>query len=167
MSAQARPGRPGRATRLTDRRRERGVLDQLLDAVRAGESRVLVLRGEAGVGKSALLDYVAGRPAGSGSHAPRAWSPRWSWRTPGSISCARRCSAIEAPGSAARCAVHRLRAGRRGAPDRFLVGLAVLSLLADLAEQRPLVCLVDDANGWTEPRPRPSASSPDGWPPNR
>jgi DNA replicative helicase MCM subunit Mcm2 (Cdc46/Mcm family) len=54
----------GRTTRLTDRDGERGVLDQLTNTVRAGRSRVLVVRGEPGVGKSALLDYLAG-------HAPR------------------------------------------------------------------------------------------------
>ena len=54
----------GRASGLTDRRGERGVLDQLIDAVRAGGSRVLVVRGEPGVGKSALLDYLAGRALG-------------------------------------------------------------------------------------------------------
>src|SRR6202046_3167797 len=54
----------GRASGLTDRRSERGMLDQLIGAVRAGESRVLVVRGEPGVGKSALLDYLAGHAPG-------------------------------------------------------------------------------------------------------
>ena len=58
------PGLRGRASGLTDRRAECGVLDQLIDAVRAGGSRVLVVRGEPGVGKSALLDYLAGRAPG-------------------------------------------------------------------------------------------------------
>ena len=57
-------GRRGRAIRLTDRLGERGVLDQLIDAVRAGGSGVLVVRGEPGVGKSVLLDYLAGRASG-------------------------------------------------------------------------------------------------------
>src|ERR1700678_278369 len=56
--------RRGRAVGLTDRRAECGVLDQLVNAVRAGGSRVLVVRGEPGVGKSALLDYLAGRAPG-------------------------------------------------------------------------------------------------------
>jgi len=56
--------RRGGASGLTDRRGERGVLDQLINAVRAGGSRVLVVRGEPGVGKSALLEYLAGRAAG-------------------------------------------------------------------------------------------------------
>ena len=50
--------------RLTDRHGERGMLDQLTNAVRAGGSRVLVVRGEPGVGKSALLDYLAGHALG-------------------------------------------------------------------------------------------------------
>src|ERR1700721_1692950 len=56
--------RGDRASGLMDRRGERGALDQLIDAVRAGGSRVLVVRGEPGVGKSALLNYLAGRASG-------------------------------------------------------------------------------------------------------
>src|SRR6202050_2194744 len=56
--------RRGGASGLTDRRAERGVLDRLISTVRAGGSRVLVVRGEPGVGKSALLEYLAGRAAG-------------------------------------------------------------------------------------------------------
>jgi ABC-type transport system involved in cytochrome c biogenesis ATPase subunit len=54
----------GRASGLTGRRGERGVLDRLAGAVRAGGSRVLVVRGEPGVGKSTLLDYLAERSTG-------------------------------------------------------------------------------------------------------
>ena len=54
----------GRATGLTGRRRECDVLDQLIDAVRAGKSRALVVVGEPGVGKTALLEYAAGRASG-------------------------------------------------------------------------------------------------------
>src|SRR5580693_10569653 len=55
---------PGRPSGLMDRKAECGVLDQLINAVQAGGSRVLVVRGEPGVGKSALLDYLAGQAAG-------------------------------------------------------------------------------------------------------
>jgi len=51
-------------TKLTDRDLERGMLDRLVDAVRAGESRVLVMRGDPGVGKTVLLDYLVGRARG-------------------------------------------------------------------------------------------------------
>ena len=54
----------GRAPELTGRRSERDVLDRLIEAVRAGESRALVVRGEAGVGKTALLDHMVGRASG-------------------------------------------------------------------------------------------------------
>ena len=50
--------------KLVDRRAECGALDQFIEAVRAGESRALVLSGEAGVGKTALLEYLAGQAAG-------------------------------------------------------------------------------------------------------
>src|SRR5260221_2820900 len=60
----AGPAVRGRATGLTGRRSECGVLDRLVDAVRAGESRALVVAGEPGAGKTALLDYVAGRAGG-------------------------------------------------------------------------------------------------------
>ena len=58
------PGRHAGGRGLTDRRAERDVLDRLVAAVRLGESRVLVMRGEPGMGKTALLDYLAGRAAG-------------------------------------------------------------------------------------------------------
>src|SRR5260370_10778123 len=54
----------GRAAELRGRLDERGFLDRLIDAVRAGESQAVVLVGEAGVGKTALLDYVAGHAPG-------------------------------------------------------------------------------------------------------
>lgn len=51
----------GRAAGLTDRRSERATLDQLVDAVQGGQSRALVIRGDPGVGKTVLLDYLAGQ----------------------------------------------------------------------------------------------------------
>src|SRR5580698_10986919 len=66
------PAGRGRALGLTDRLSERGVLDRLVEAVRAGESRALVVRGDPGVGKTVLLDYLAGRASGSGCRVERA-----------------------------------------------------------------------------------------------
>ena len=70
MTADSR--RPGRATGLTDRLSERDALDRLIEAVRAGESRALVVRGDPGVGKTVLLDHLAGRASGSGCRVARA-----------------------------------------------------------------------------------------------
>src|SRR5215467_12070238 len=64
MNSHSAAARRGRAVKLTDRDVERGELDGLLSAVRAGESRVLVVRGDPGVGKTALLDYLAGQARG-------------------------------------------------------------------------------------------------------
>ena len=122
-------------------------LDRLIDAIRSGESRALVLRGEAGVGKTALLDYLLAHATGC--------------RTV-------RVAAVESETELAFAALHQVcapmldRLGRLPdqqqealrtvfglqdgpAPDGFLVGLAVLSLLSEATAERPLVCAVDDA----------------------
>jgi DNA-binding CsgD family transcriptional regulator len=132
---------------LLGRGAERAALDRILAAARAGTSGALVLRGEAGIGKTALLDYTLAQ-AGS-------------CRTV-------QAAGVEAERELAFAGVHqicapaldrldRLPAQQRGAlstafglsagaaPDLFMVGLGVLSLLADFAADRPVVCLVDDA----------------------
>jgi ABC-type transport system involved in cytochrome c biogenesis ATPase subunit len=68
----ANPRRRSRATELTDRRSERDALDRLIEAVRAGQSRALVVRGDPGVGKTVLLDYLAGQASGAGCRVARA-----------------------------------------------------------------------------------------------
>jgi DNA-binding CsgD family transcriptional regulator len=135
-------------SRLYGRRTECKELDRLVADVRAGQGRVLILRGEAGTGKSALLDYLADRASGSGYRVARVVG-------------------VESEMELAFAGLHQLcepmlsRAGRlpvpqrdalrtafglaAGAPpDRFCVGLAVLSLLAGTAGGQPLICLVDD-----------------------
>ena len=67
----AKSGRRGRATGLMDRVSERDALDRLIEAVRAGQSRALVVRGDPGVGKTVLLDYLAGQ-ASDGCRVARA-----------------------------------------------------------------------------------------------
>jgi DNA-binding CsgD family transcriptional regulator len=137
----------GRATGLTGRRSEAAVLDGLLGAVRAGESRTLVVRGEPGVGKTALFDYLAGqaapdcrvaRAAGVQSEMELAFAALQQLCAP----MLDHVDRLPVPQGDALRIAFGLRAGP--APDRFLVGLAVLSLLAEVAEERPLVCLVDD-----------------------
>ena len=132
--------------KLIDRDAERDTLDQLVAAVLAGESRALVVSGEAGVGKTALLEYLAGQA--SGCRVERAM-------------------AVQSEMELAFAALHQLCAplldslnrlpvpqrdalriafgmGSGPVPDRFLVGLAVLNLLSDAAEPQPLICIVDD-----------------------
>jgi DNA-binding CsgD family transcriptional regulator len=132
---------------LLDRGRERDVLDQLVGGVRAGQSRVLVLRGEAGIGKTALLRHLAAaaegcrvtRAAGVESEMELAFAGLHALCAP----MLGRLGRLPIPQRDALNTAFGLSAGPP--PDRFLVGLAVLSLLADAAEEQPLVCIVDDA----------------------
>jgi DNA-binding CsgD family transcriptional regulator len=139
-SATRRPDLIGRGAQCRE-------LDLFAGAVRAGQSRALVIRGEPGIGKTALLDYLA-------EHAP---------------GCrVERATGIQSELELAFAGLHQLcqpvldhldaapepqRAALRTAlgmsagptPNRFLIGLAVLSLLSEVAEETPLLCLVDDA----------------------
>jgi DNA-binding CsgD family transcriptional regulator len=141
-----RPSRLGRAGELRGRRRECEVLDRLLLSVRAGESRVLVVRGEPGAGKTALLNYLVEQASGYrvahvvGVEAERelAFAGLHQLLTP----MLDRLQRLPAPQRAALRTAFGLGPG--AAPDRFLVGLATLSLLADAAAEHPLLCLVDD-----------------------
>src|SRR5438034_6355241 len=131
---------------LADRRAECAVLDQVIDAVRAGESRVLVLYGEPGVGKTALLDYLAGRAAGCRVVRVAGVQSEMELAFAGLHQlCAPLLDHLEAlpvPQREALRTAFGLSAGP--APDRFVVGLAVLGLLSETATERPLVCVVDD-----------------------
>jgi hypothetical protein len=136
----------GCAAELRGRGGECGVLDHLIDAVRAGEGRALLVLGEPGVGKSALLDYVAGRASacrvarapGVQSEMELAFSGLHQLVAP----MLDRLGALPGPQRDALRIAFGVSAGP--APDRFLVGLAALGLLAEVAGERPLVCLVDD-----------------------
>jgi DNA-binding CsgD family transcriptional regulator len=135
--------------RLRGRQHEQRVLDDLIQLVLDGKSEALIIRGEAGVGKSALLGYAAGRAASDCRVAE--------------------IGGVESEMELTYAGLHQLcrpmfdhldglpepqRSALSGAfglvngtpPDRFVVGLATLSLLAQAAEARPLVCLVDDAH---------------------
>ena len=137
----------GSARRLRGRQAERRTLDALLDDLRGGESRALVLRGEPGVGKSALLEYVAERA--SGCRVVRAAGVQSEMELPFAglhQLCAQMLDRLEhlpGPQRDALGTAFGLTGGQ--VPDRFLVSLAALTLLSDAAEERPLVCLVDDA----------------------
>jgi len=140
------PG-PGRNAGLRGRASECALLDDLLSAIRQGESRSLVLRGEAGVGKTALLGYLVEsasdltvlRAVGVESDMELAYAGLHQL----CASLLDRLDRLPAPQRQALEIAYGLSVG--GAPDRFLVGLAVLSLLSEAAEERPILCVVDDA----------------------
>jgi DNA-binding CsgD family transcriptional regulator len=115
--------------------------------VRAGQSQSLVLRGEAGVGKSALLEYLAGSASGCRIARATGVEPDTELAFAGLHQlCApmlERLDRLPGPQRAALATAFGLSEGKP--PDRFMVGLAVLTLLADAADEQPLICLVDDA----------------------
>src|SRR6266849_8990290 len=82
---------PGRAAELTGRRSERDLLDRLIEAVRTGESRALVVRGEPGVGKTALLEYIAEQAAGCRIARAAGVQSEMELAFAGCTSCWRRC----------------------------------------------------------------------------
>src|SRR5690242_18706254 len=132
---------------LLNRLAERAVLAGLLDGARAGQSGVLVLRGEPGVGKTALLDNTVGsaasmrvaRVAGVESEMELAFAALQQLCAPMLDGLGR----LPGPQRDALGVAFGLRAGT--VPDRYLVGLAALSLLSEVAEQQPLLCVIDDA----------------------
>jgi DNA-binding CsgD family transcriptional regulator len=132
---------------LRGRRSECETLDGLLEGVRAGQSRVLVLRGEAGVGKSALLEHLLTRASGCRIAPAAGVESEMELPFAGLHQlCAPlldQMPRLPDPQSDALRTAFGLSTG--APPDRFLVGLAVLSLLAEVAEDRPLICVVDDA----------------------
>jgi len=132
---------------LLNRETERAALDSLLEDVRSGRGWALVVRGEAGVGKSALLDYAiraaagmrVAQAVGMESEMELAFASVHQLCAP----LLDRLEGLPAPQRDALGVAFGLREG--AAPDRFMVGLAVLTLLAEEAEDRPLLCVVDDA----------------------
>ncbi|HEY2651020.1 MAG TPA: LuxR C-terminal-related transcriptional regulator [Solirubrobacteraceae bacterium] len=137
----------GAAEVLQGRRGEREVLDQLLKRVGRGQSGVLVMCGEPGVGKTALLESAIGsaprfrvaRAVGVESEMELAFAALQQLCAP----MLDRLGRLPAPQQHALGVAFGLRAGNP--PDRFLVGLATLSLLSEVAQAQPLLCVVDDA----------------------
>src|SRR4051794_33451491 len=132
---------------LWGRRVERDTLERLLAAVRAGQSAALVLRGEAGVGKTALLRFAI--ESASGLRVARAAGAESEMELPFAALhqlCAPMLDKLERIPQPQRDAL-RTAFGERtgGVPDRFLVGLAALSLLSETAADAPLLVCVDDA----------------------
>ncbi|OSP38450.1 LuxR family transcriptional regulator, partial [Streptomyces sp. 13-12-16] len=132
---------------LLGRRRERDALEGLVAEVTAGRSAVLVLRGDAGIGKSALLDHLAARVAeyrvARGAGAESEMELPFAGLHQLCAPFLDRAGSLPPPQRDALATAFGMSAGP--APDRFLVGLAVLGLLTDVAAERPLFVLVDDA----------------------
>ena len=132
---------------LLDRLPERVALSQLFEAARAGRSGVVVMRGEPGVGKTALLEYAiesaaglrVARVAGVESEMELAFAALQQLCAP----MLDKLEGLPDPQRDALGVAFGLKMG--AAPDRFLVGLAALSLLSEVAEQQPLLCVIDDA----------------------
>jgi DNA-binding CsgD family transcriptional regulator len=134
------------STGLVDRVRERTAIDDLLEAVRHGLSGILVLRGEAGIGKTALLesaissahDFRVVRALGIESEMELGFAGLHQLV----VSFLSRLERLPTPQYQALASAFGRIAG--GPPDRFQVGLATLTLLADAASEEPLLCVVDD-----------------------
>jgi DNA-binding CsgD family transcriptional regulator/tetratricopeptide (TPR) repeat protein len=130
------------------RTRERELLDGMLAKVREGQSAVVVVRGEAGIGKTALLRYAARQASGlrvaqiAGVQAEMELPFAGIHRL-----CAPMLDQIDVlPGPQRNALTVAFGVSPGDTPDRFLVAVAVLSLLCAVAEERPLLCLVDDAH---------------------
>jgi DNA-binding CsgD family transcriptional regulator len=136
----------GRTTRLTDRRGERDVLDRLVAAVRAGESRALVMRGDPGVGKTVLLDHLAERARGCRMARAVGVQSEMELAFAGLHQlCAPILDHLDPLPVPQRNALRTAFGISVGPPpERFLVGLAVLGLLSEVAGEQPLICVIDD-----------------------
>jgi hypothetical protein len=133
------------------------ALDALVSAVRTGGSRTLVMVGEPGVGKTALLDYLVSQTSGCrvlrGSGVESEMELAFAYLHQMCAPLLDRAERLPDPQREALRIAFGLTSGP--APDRFLVGLAALGLLAEAATERPLVCVIDDAQ-WLD---RPSAQA--------
>ena len=137
----------GPRRQLLGRRGECEALDRVVANTRAGRSQVLVLRGEAGVGKSALVEYLVGSAAGCQIARAAGVEAEMELAFAGLHQlCLPMMGHLDrVPGPQRDALAIAFGLGTGSAPDRFLVGLAVLSLLAEVGEEQPLICVMDDA----------------------
>jgi DNA-binding CsgD family transcriptional regulator len=144
---------------LVGRGRERATVDRILSEVRDGASRSMVIRGDPGIGKSALVDYMVAAAAGfrvirvTGVESELEFA--FAALQQACVPLLRHLDQLPAPQADALRLAFGLRsagdltAGRAEPPDRFLVGLGVLALAAEEAAAQPLLCIVDDAQ-WVD-----------------
>ena len=140
----------GCVERLLGRTGELEILDQLMGDVRSGQSAVLVVRGEPGIGKTALLRHLIGQA--SGFHVVRAAGVESEMELafaglhqPCAPMLGRLGSLAEPQGHGLGVAFGLVSEPLGHNPDRFLVALGALSLMAETSEEQPLLCVVDDA----------------------
>jgi DNA-binding CsgD family transcriptional regulator len=131
---------------LRGREGECAALDHFLDAVRGGESHAIVLHGQAGVGKTALLQYVVG--SASGCRVVRAAGREYEMEL-AYAGVHQLCASVldlreRLPGPQRDALATSFGLSKGPVPDRFFVALALLGLLAEVAEDQPLICVVDD-----------------------
>jgi len=136
---------PGLA--LRGRRTECNALDRLLTSVRAGQSQVLVIRGEPGIGKSALLEYLV--RSASGCRIARAAGHEYEMEL-AYAGLHQLCAPLldlreRLPGPQGDALATAFGMSAAPAPDRFVVSLGVLGLLSEVAEEQPLIWVIDDA----------------------
>jgi AAA ATPase-like protein len=137
----------GAVTVLRGRGDECRRLERLLDSARGGTSAMLVIRGEAGVGKTALLDYVAERASGCSVVRASGVESEMGYPFAALLQLLRApiLRNLEQLAPPQRDALRRAFGLMEGPPPQtYLVGLATLTMLSRLAGERPLVCLVDD-----------------------
>jgi predicted ATPase len=143
---------PGSAQRdeellLYGRSEQLAAIDRLLEGMRSGRAGSLVLRGEAGIGKTALLDAAEGKA--TGARVLRVTGVESEAELPFAGLQALLRPAVDEIGALPERQAVALRGAfglaEAAVADRFLVGLGVLSLVAELAEDRPVLMLVDDA----------------------
>jgi predicted ATPase len=131
---------------MINRDAERVVLNQFVAGVRVGKGQALVVRGEPGVGKTVLLDYLAGRSGGCRLVQAAGVQSEMELAFAGLHQLCRplldHAGRLPDPQQQALKTVFGMSEGPP--PDRFMVGLAVLSLLSEAAGEQPLICVVDD-----------------------
>jgi DNA-binding CsgD family transcriptional regulator len=145
----ARPRQAARASLvLVGRDRERATIDELIEGALAGESGSLIVRGDAGIGKSALLDYTAARADGLQLLTTSGFEAESDLTFAGLYGLLRpiigRLS--ELPELQAQALAGALGLAPSTSAERFLASAAVLGLLAEAAEELPVLCLVEDAH---------------------
>ncbi len=148
---------PGRPAALIGREQEQAAIDRLLDDARNGTSGALVIRGEAGIGKSALAEYAVRQAAGITRLRATGIAAESDLPFAGIYGLLRPVMdrLDELPPAQAAALAGALGLAPSAGADRFLVSAAVLGLLAAAAEAGPVLCVIDDAQ-WLD---RPSADA--------